>query len=87
MFGRKRKVDLEELLQELTGDEDGDGRSRARKRVSDGGEDYEQSRGVRFKVEFDGVDELIREIRSLKESINELTTLLREQGESTTTKK
>ncbi|MGC8607293.1 MAG: hypothetical protein ACP5GZ_04395 [Vulcanisaeta sp.] len=87
MFGRKRKVDLEELLQELTGDEDGDGRSRVRKRVSESNEDYEQSGGIRFKVEFEGIDELIREIRSLKESINELTTLLREQGEPTTTKK
>ncbi len=87
MFGRKKKVDLEELLQELTSD-DGNVRSRVKKRVvnDDGGEDYEQQPGVKFKVEFEGVEELIKEMRSLRESINELIGLLKEQ-ESTITKK
>ena len=84
MFGRKKKVDLEELLQELAGNDDGNVRSRVRK--YDGDEDYVQQSGVKFKVEFEGVDELIREIRSLRESINELIELLKEQG-SVVTKK
>ncbi|ADN50271.1 hypothetical protein [Vulcanisaeta distributa] len=86
MFGRKKKVDLEELLQELTSD-DGNVRSRVKRRVVDDDvEDHEQQPGVKFKVEFEGVEELIKEIRSLRESINELIGLLKEQ-ESTITKK
>ncbi len=86
MFGRKKKVDLEELLQELTSD-DGNVRSRVKRRVVDDDvEDHEQQPGVKFKVEFEGVEELIKEIRSLRESINGLIGLLKEQ-ESTITKK
>ncbi len=86
MFGRKKKVDLEELLQELTDDEDNYGKGRIKRRVGDV-EDYEQSSGVRFKVEFEGANELIKEIKSLRESINELIELLREKGDSATTKR
>ncbi|BDR92074.1 hypothetical protein [Vulcanisaeta souniana] len=86
MFGRKKKVDLEELLQELTDDGDSNGKGRIKRRVGDV-EDYEQSSGVRFKVEFEGTDELIKEIKSLRESINELIELLREKGDSATTKR
>ena len=85
MFGRKKKVDLEELLQELTGNDDGNVRSRVRRYDSDD-ENYAQQTGVKFKVEFEGVDELIKEMRSLRESINELIELLKEQG-SVVTKK
>ncbi|GAB6943622.1 hypothetical protein [Vulcanisaeta sp. JCM 14467] len=85
MFGRKKKVDLEELLQELAGNDDGNVRSRVRKYDGDD-EDYVQQAGVKFKVEFEGVDELIKEMRSLRESINELIELLKEQG-SVVTKK
>ena len=85
MFGRKKKVDLEELLQELAGNDDGNVRSRVRKYDGDD-EDYAQQAGVKFKVEFEGVDELIKEMRSLRESINELIELLKEQG-SVVTKK
>ena len=85
MFGRKKKVDLEELLQELAGNDDGSVRSRVRKYDGDD-EDYAQQTGVKFKVEFEGVDELIKELRSLRESINELIELLKEQG-SVVTKK
>ncbi|GAB6947429.1 hypothetical protein JCM16161A_15590 [Vulcanisaeta sp. JCM 16161] len=85
MFGRKKKVDLEELLQELASGDDGNVRSRVRRHV-DEDEDYGQQTSVKFKVEFEGVDELIKEIRSLRESINELISLLKEQ-ESAVTKK
>ena len=79
MFGRKKKVDLEELLQELASNDDG-ARARPRRRVEeDEEEDYGQQGGIRFKVEFEGIDELIKEIRSLRDSINELISLLKEQ--------
>ncbi|WP_243679502.1 hypothetical protein [Vulcanisaeta souniana] len=65
---------------------DSNGKGRIKRRVGDV-EDYEQSSGVRFKVEFEGTDELIKEIKSLRESINELIELLREKGDSATTKR
>jgi hypothetical protein len=80
MFGRRKKVDLEELLQELAGNEDEDGRARVRKRAAVSEDEPVETSGVKFKVEFEGVDELIKEIRSLRESINELIDLLKEQG-------
>jgi hypothetical protein len=80
MFGRRKKVDLEELLQELAGNEDEDGRARVRKRAAVSEDEPVEVSGVKFKVEFEGVDELIKEIRSLRESINELIDLLKEQG-------
>ncbi|KUO82443.1 MAG: hypothetical protein AT718_07505 [Vulcanisaeta sp. JCHS_4] len=80
MFGRRKKVDLEELLQELAGNEDEDGRARVKKRAAVSEDEPVEASGVKFKVEFEGVDELIKEIRSLRESINELIDLLKEQG-------
>ncbi|WP_054857050.1 hypothetical protein [Vulcanisaeta sp. JCM 16159] len=79
MFGRRKKVDLEELLQELTSNEEDNTRSKSRRRVGEDYEDYGQQAGVKFRVEFEGVDELIKEIKSLRESINELIGLLKEQ--------
>lgn len=82
MFGRKKKVDLEELLQELAGSDNGNASIRSRRRVAEDEEDYGQQGGVKLKVEFEGANELIKEMRSLRESINELINLLREQGSS-----
>ena len=81
MFGRrKKKVDLEELLQELAGGDDEEGgKARLRKSVDANNEGVAMG-GVRFKVEFEGVDELVKEIRALRESINELIDSLKEQG-------
>ncbi|WP_069808264.1 hypothetical protein [Vulcanisaeta thermophila] len=77
MFGRKRKkVDLEELISELAGDEENEGTS-GRKALVDGS-NYRDVGGVRFKVEFEGVEELIKEIRALRESIDSLIEALRE---------
>ncbi|KUO81647.1 MAG: hypothetical protein AT714_01960 [Vulcanisaeta sp. OSP_8] len=76
----EEEVDLEELLQELAGNEDEDGRARVRKRATVSEDEPVETSGVKFKVEFEGVDELIKEIRSLRESINELIDLLKEQG-------
>ncbi|MCG2880719.1 MAG: hypothetical protein L7H00_02660 [Vulcanisaeta sp.] len=81
MFGRKKKVDLEELLQELAGSDDEEGgRARLRKRVDVDNDEGVAMGSIRFKVEFEGVDELVKEIRALRESINELIDLLKEQG-------
>ncbi|MGC8542822.1 MAG: hypothetical protein ACP5NQ_02675 [Vulcanisaeta sp.] len=88
MFGRRKKVDLEELLQELAGDnEDNDARARVRKYVKGDDDEYQQPSGVKFKVEFEGIDELIKELRSLRDSINELIELLKEQGNSAAPRK
>ncbi|MFP3216984.1 MAG: hypothetical protein RXP99_06800, partial [Vulcanisaeta sp.] len=60
-------------------DEEG-GRARLRKRVDVDNDEGVAMGSVRFKVEFEGVDELVKEIRALRESINELIDLLKEQG-------
>ncbi|MFB6470898.1 MAG: hypothetical protein TU36_006685 [Vulcanisaeta sp. AZ3] len=78
MFGRKKKVNLDEVLKELA--EDNSERSRRHLRVEDG----DEPSGVRFKVEFEGVEDLIKEIKELRGSIDELIDLLKEQGSSST---
>jgi len=69
MFGRKRKVDLEEIVRELSSDDEVPTRGRVSRSEGD----------VKLRIEIGDMDALIKELRMLRESIDTLIEELRSE--------